>query len=85
MAREIGIKRILVVANKIRSDEDLVFLQHELAGLPLIGALPFVESLLRADRNGVSVRDGAGAEWGDRFTALFETLVQQLGKENTWA
>lgn len=41
LAREIGIPRLHVVANKVRGEDDLAFLREQLRRLPLSGVLPF--------------------------------------------
>jgi CO dehydrogenase maturation factor len=57
MAGQIGIKRFLLVANKITGSEDESFIRHELAGLSMAGIVPFSETLRLADRDGIAVFD----------------------------
>ncbi len=54
LARELGVGRVWAVANRIRSEADLDAVQSfcEAHGTELIGALPFDEALLDADRAG---------------------------------
>lgn len=53
LAREIGIERILAVANKIRDDEDVARVRGGLPeGVDLIGSLPYDDELRIAARSG---------------------------------
>lgn len=54
LARDLGIKRHFLVANKIRGKEDIIFLQSHLRGFDILGFLPFDVRLIEADRNGRS-------------------------------
>jgi CO dehydrogenase maturation factor len=57
MAREIGLKDIRVVANKVSGPEDEKFIRGSLDGCSILGMIPFSEELLAADRDGRSVLD----------------------------
>jgi len=59
LAAEIGIKKISVIGNKIRSQEDEEFLKDALADIPFAGFMPFDESLLEAERNGTGVKSAS--------------------------
>lgn len=52
LAGDIGLKRVFVVGNKIRSDKDRVFLQNALSGLPFLGFIPYDEQIIEADLSG---------------------------------
>ncbi len=54
LASEIGLNNIGVVGNKIRGTKDEEFLQKHLADFEFIGFLPYDNSLIEADLNGVS-------------------------------
>ena len=51
LARELGIPRIVAVANKYRSSEDLAAIRNyaEKHGLELVGEIPYDEEIQRAD------------------------------------
>jgi CO dehydrogenase maturation factor len=51
LAKDIGINRVAVVANKITSHEDEAFIKKSVSelGLDLIGSIPFDDSIRRAD------------------------------------
>lgn len=57
MAREIGIRKFIVVGNKITSKEDEEYLKSALPGENFAGIIPYSEILRNADRDGVSVLD----------------------------
>ncbi|KUO65846.1 MAG: carbon monoxide dehydrogenase [Gracilibacter sp. BRH_c7a] len=46
LAREIGVKNVFFVANKIRKEEEVNFLKSNLQGEKLIGSIPFSEEVL---------------------------------------
>lgn len=46
LAREIGVKSIFFIANKIRKEEEMDFLKSNLEGEKLIGSIPFSEEVL---------------------------------------
>jgi CO dehydrogenase maturation factor len=57
LARDLGIRRIRAVANKIANAEDLDFVRAHLAGLPLAGVLPADRELELEARTGRVRRD----------------------------
>jgi len=56
-ARELGIPKVWAVANKVRSESDLAFVQENLGDLPLAGWLPRDDRIVEADMNGLAVYD----------------------------
>ena len=58
LAAEIGIKRLWLVGNKVRNDEEAAFLAEAAPeGLPLLGWLPTDLAVQEADRLGIAVYD----------------------------
>ena len=57
LAAEIGLDAIGVVGNKIRGPQDREFLEKHLHDFEFIGFLPYDETLIEADLNGVSPFD----------------------------
>ena len=59
MAKELGIRRIFAVANKVSSDEERMKIKKRLdaIGLPLLAIIPRNEGLVTADLNGTPVID----------------------------
>lgn len=54
LAAEIGLTRIMVLGNKIRSPKDEDFIRKHLSGFEILGFLPYDDSLIEADLDGVS-------------------------------
>lgn len=52
MAGELGIKQVLVVANKVRGDEDIEYIRGNIGNMILAGALRFDHSIMEADIKG---------------------------------
>lgn len=57
LSRDLGIPRAWAVANKVRSESDLAFIQSCLADMPLAGWLPFDERAIQADMQGKALHD----------------------------
>jgi CO dehydrogenase maturation factor len=78
MAKEIGVKRIFLVANKVRSPKDLEALSETLPkGTPLLGAISFDERLMTADLEGRPVEE-VGGRLLDEVKAIRSELLRQL-------
>lgn len=78
MAREIGVKRVFLAANKVRSPHDLELLRHALPkSVPLLGAISFDERLMTADLEGRPV-DAVGGRLFDEVKAIRSELLRQL-------
>ena len=75
LAREIGIERILAVANKVRDPEELSEIEHGLPpGVPVVGVIPYLDELRIAARRG-PLPDGPPNE---AVVALFAALEETL-------
>ncbi|MBI5049644.1 MAG: AAA family ATPase [Nitrospirae bacterium] len=62
LAQDLGIKKIFVVANKIRSDNDLAFIKNALAGFNFLGEISFNDDITETDIKGLpSYRAGEQA------------------------
>lgn len=57
LAGEIGLEKIVMVGNKIRSDKDIAFLTENLSEFSFLGFLPYDEALIEADLQGRSPYD----------------------------
>ena len=57
LAAEIGLNNIVVVGNKIRGPKDQEFLENHLNDFEFLGFLPYDDTLIEADLNGVSPFD----------------------------
>jgi CO dehydrogenase maturation factor len=77
LAADIGLKRLWLVGNKVRNQDEADFLQAETPGLPLLGILPADLGVQEADRLGLPVYDYVPAlrEAAERIsTALLEQI-----------
>ncbi len=54
LAKGLGVKNVLVVANKVRNDADIQFLRDHLGGMDLLGAMRFSQQVMDADVKGIS-------------------------------
>jgi CO dehydrogenase maturation factor len=57
LSKDIGLSRLWLVGNKVRTDEEKRFLEENSPGLPLLGTLPMDLGVLDADRLGEAVYD----------------------------
>jgi CO dehydrogenase maturation factor len=57
LAEDIGLKRVLPVANKIESEEDRAFLREKATGREFIGWAPFSRDVVKANRGQLPMAD----------------------------
>nr|HID60144.1 carbon monoxide dehydrogenase [Desulfobacterales bacterium] len=57
LAGEIGLNRVLLIGNKIRSQSDREFLESKAKGFKFLGFLPYEEGIIDADLRGISPYD----------------------------
>ena len=57
LAKDIGIRRLSLIANKVRTEEDLQFIERNRGSLPLMGWLPYLSQAIQADQEGAGVYD----------------------------
>jgi CO dehydrogenase maturation factor len=78
LSEDIGLTRLYLVANKVKDQEEVTFLEENTPGIPLLGYLPMHPDVLEADRKGIAVYDHipelkqAGAEIAQKITKLIE-------------
>ena len=51
--KSLGVKDVLVVANKVRGNEDLAFIKAGLGGMKFIGHISFNNLIMEADIKGI--------------------------------
>lgn len=73
LAGDLSIKRVSVVGNKVRSQSDEEFITKELAGMEILGFIPFADSIIEADRKGVSVYKNS-PEAAEAVKAIFAKI-----------
>lgn len=54
MAKELGIKNVFIVANKIRGVKDIEFIKENLKDIKIIGTIEFDNTVMEADMKGLS-------------------------------
>ncbi len=81
LAADIGLSRLWLVGNKVRSDDERTFLEAETPGLPVLGVLPADLSVQEADRLGIAVYDHVPAlrQAAERMASA---LTEQLNPIN---
>lgn len=57
LAADLGVKQVSVVANKVRSEDDEAYLKSRIPAQDLLGFIHYSESVIDADRQGVSPYD----------------------------
>ncbi len=82
LAAEIGLRDVRFVANKIVSAADETYVRAGLPGRNLLGIIPWSEEIVRAERSGQSVLEGAGADLLGRFEMILATLQAARAKES---
>ena len=73
LARDIGIKNLFLVGNKMRGEEDVKFLLGNNPGLPVLGTLPAAPAAVEADIRGIPVYDAV-----PEMAAAARDMVQEL-------
>ncbi len=81
LAKDIGIVRALVVANKVRQPHELEVLRQALDGQEIVGALPYHPELARADLEGRAVGMEAGG-WREAVEAIAQGLQAEIEQQN---
>ncbi len=84
LARDIGIKRIFVVANKVRAEHEVERLNGALAGQTILGVLPYSAELARADLEGRPV-DLDDPGFAEAIDGIRGTLENKLGDQQAAA
>ncbi|MBM4136124.1 MAG: carbon monoxide dehydrogenase [Nitrospira sp.] len=54
MATELGVRKVFVVANKVRNTDDLDFIQDNIINMELVGSIKFNDDIMSADMKGSS-------------------------------
>ena len=57
LANDLGVKRVRVVANKVRDDRDEAFIRENIPAEDLLGCIHYNPEIMDADRNGKSPYD----------------------------
>jgi CO dehydrogenase maturation factor len=60
LAADLGVRKVSVVANKVRSAEDEAFIKKELPPEDLLGMMHYSDDVIAADRKGAAPYDEGG-------------------------
>ena len=74
MSKQIGIKRILFVANKITGEEDRAFVREALPGREILAFLPYTSDLKNADRDGVCPYDCLDEDTRGQYSQIIKRI-----------
>ena len=83
LARDIGVKRVYMVGNKITGEEDLQFMKEHSTGFILLGNMRYNEKIIEADKLGLSPYDldpDIRTEVEDIITLLEKEQMQAGGR-----
>lgn len=53
LAAELGIKRVFLVANKVRKEQDVDFIKSNVTGIEFLGKISFNDSIMESDIQGI--------------------------------
>ncbi len=53
LAEGLGIKKVFVISNKVRNEEDVEFLKNELSDMEFLGSMSFNDSIMESDIQGI--------------------------------
>jgi CO dehydrogenase maturation factor len=82
LAREIGLKNIAVVGNKIRSRQDEDFLTANLSGFQFLGFIPYDQAVVEADVNNRPVTS-ASPKVIEEVKKIYGALIPTAVSKNT--
>lgn len=80
LAKGLGVKNVLVVANKVRGSEDLDFIKNNIGDMKLIGHISFSHSLMEADIKGRSPYDDS-PETVAEIKKIKEAIINSLNED----
>lgn len=75
LGEDLKIKNMMIVGNKIASEEDRKVIEESLSDFPILGHMSFNPKILQADREGKSPYD-----IDDRIRKEVEAILKELGK-----
>ena len=78
MAKEVGLKNIQLIANKIKQPEDERFIISAFPEHNIFSFIPYSDQILQSDRPGISVLDNIS----EGLTGCFENILQRLEKQS---
>lgn len=79
LAEDIRLLKLGAVGNKIRGPEDEAFLEKNVKGIPLLGFLPYRDSIIRADMDARPPFEGS-EDLIDLADEILEKIIREQGK-----
>jgi CO dehydrogenase maturation factor len=79
LASQIGLKRLFLVANKVRDPDEAAFVREASPGLPVLGMLPADLGVQEADRLGIAVYDHVPA-LRERSKEMADRLQKEIAR-----
>jgi CO dehydrogenase maturation factor len=76
MGKEIGLKKFIIVGNKVSSKDDEEYIIKSLPGQKIAAFMPYAQNIREADRDGVSVLDAFNQEQIE----IIENLIAEIEK-----
>ena len=76
LAEDIRLLKLGAVGNKIRGQEDEAFLDKNVKGIPLLGFLPYKDSIIRAD-----MEERPPFEGSEDLVELADTIIEKIIQE----
>jgi len=77
LSRDIGIKHLFIVGNKVMNESDKEFIQKNLDGFIVLGFISYNEKIVEADKQGVSPFD-TDARIKTEVESIVDTLYRQV-------
>ena len=74
LAKDIGLKSVKIVANKVQNDEDRRFLESAFGPDELLGMMSYDPKVLEADRRGLSPLDNDGDRLREEVAGILDAL-----------
>lgn len=78
LAGDLGVRRVLVVGNKVAGEPDRKVIEDGVGTLPILGHLSYRESIREADRQGLSPYD-LDEVLREEVAGVYERLVSEAG------
>jgi CO dehydrogenase maturation factor len=76
LASDLGIKKVYVVGNKVRSEADKLFIQERVEAEDMLGFISYSDEVIDADK-----REGSPFETGEAVTREIELIKEKLSRQ----
>jgi CO dehydrogenase maturation factor len=76
LAGDLGIQKVYVVGNKVRSDADRLYIEERVEAEDLLGFISYSDEVIEADK-----REGSPFETGEAVTREIELIKEKLSRQ----